>query len=519
MAIKERISDEDMILYEILRHPIMSMEFIRSIDLPNDEEIEYEQYQKEMACDFSNTVSYTCGRAIGKTFTLSGLIIWLLINKAFPENYIVYSVPNKVHLSPVWDELIRLLRQNSVLRHFMPKSTGINASDFKITLLNGATLMCRIAGNDNTGRNVVGLHTPFFIIDEANLYEWKSWIELQFTINTFQSGHRLMVSGVPSGMRENNVLYYVDQISDTFTKHHITALQNPRYSEEDHERDLVQYGGIDGEDYKRNVLGQHGTPVSAIFDRALMKINPYPIYRLKFNGIKLSNRIGDYLEKLRTLPSVPVEAKHVIMGVDLGYTDPTAIFILYKNKKGFIKFHARIQLNKVAYPLQTKIIDYLDTKFNPIVIGIDEGSSGISEIQRMKMDETLAYKNYEERIIPIAFQSNIEMGFDNDGEEIVQKVRPFSITLLQEYTNSHRIIYTSTDLEFVSELERMTYMRTPSGNTVYKTLSIHGGSGVGDDHFTSAMLCGILAYYLTEEMLEINPRKRKLAKARWVYTR
>jgi len=515
LALKERPSREDLIFLEILKHPVLSQEFIRNVDSrETDEPFEFTDYQKEMLCDFNKTVSITCGRAVGKTEVLKAIITWITTNNFF-NDYIVYSVPNKVHLSPVWDGLVRLFRTNSFLKHFIARNTGINSSDHKITLLNGATLMCRISGNDGTGRNVVGLHTPFFIVDEGGLYEWKSWIELQPTINTFVPGSRLIVSGVPTGLRESNVLYFVDQVSEAFTHHRVSALQNPRYSDEDHQRDIEQYGGKDSEDYKRNVLGQHGAPQSAIFDRSLMEIKQYPVFQVGIDGKKLGNSIQEYLEILTMLAPVPPEAKEVILGVDLGYVEPAVFMILYKNSRGQIKFHLRLQLNSVPYPIQARILDYMDTKYNPVIIGVDEGHTGFSEIQRLKLDRTLLHKNYEERLVPVAFQSNIVLGTDLDGEEIKQKVKPYAINLLREWTNTHRIVYSSSDLDMVTELERMVYTRNPSGQQVYKTLSPTGG-GIGDDHNTSALLCGLLAYYLNYEMVGMNPHKKRLLRARWV---
>lgn len=516
MALKQKPKHEDLILYHIVSHPVLFSEFYRNVDLEeHDQPIELTQYQKEQLCDFAPEVSMSQARATGKTFTLSSLMHWLLINNAFPGDYIIYSVPNKVHLKPVWDIMVRELRTNSFLKHFISRTTGINASEFIIRLLNSTTLMCRITGNDGTGRNVVGLHTPFFLIDEAALYEWKSWIEMQPTINKHTPGYRLIVAGVHSGVRDENVLYFVDQISDSFTKHRHSALENPRYSEKQHQDDIKRYGGVDSDDYIRNVLGLPGRPSYAIFDRSLMSISNYPTFKIVLDGLRLKEDISEYLNHLRMLPPLPDEARDCIIGVDLGYSpDPTAIWVMYKNRSGVFKFHAKIRMNKVSYPLQMKLLDYLDSKYKPLVIGIDEGNTGKSEIQRLKLDPALAHKNYAERVVPVAFKSNIIMGKDAEGEDIKQELKPFIVTVAQEFTNSGRLVYTSTDYDFISELERMTHTKTANGNDVYRTLGIAGGQ-MGEDHFTSAMLCALMAYYKTVEMEEINPSKKKLYVARF----
>ena len=152
MPIREKISDKEWMLYEVLRHPILFGEFYRNLDLPKGkDEWEYSPYQKEYLGDFSPYVSLCCGRAVGKTVTLTDYILWIMINNIYPEEYILYTVPNKVHLEPVFFSLIRELRNNSLLKNFIAPKSGINSSNFTITLLNSSQLVCRIAGQSGTG--------------------------------------------------------------------------------------------------------------------------------------------------------------------------------------------------------------------------------------------------------------------------------------------------------------------------------------------------------------------------------
>jgi hypothetical protein len=106
------------------------------------------------------------------------------------------------------------------------------------------------------------------------------------------------------------------------------------------------------------------------------------------------------------------------------------------------------------------------------------------------------------------------LGIDADGEEIKTKLKPFSVSLVQEYTNAHKLVYSSTDLEFVTELERMTYHKTPRGDIVYKTLTPKGGEK-GEDHHTAALLCSMVAHYTLRDQKIYGPRNRKLAKFSW----
>lgn len=510
--IQEKIKDEDWQLYEIVRNPALFGEFFKNIDIEDEENIfSYSDYQTEFLCDFHNYVSLCCGRAVGKTESITDYILWLLVNHLF-DTYILYIVPNKVHLEPVFNRLVNFLRRNTFLSNFIEVNKGINSSNNTISLVNGAQLVCRIAGTSGTGANVIGLHTPIIIVDESGYFPWGTWLELQPVLNTFTTGHKMWVSGVPTGLRENNVCYLADEVDPSYSRYRISSHKNPRYSAADEVRNVAQYGGVDSDDYSHFVLGRHGSPTFAVFDRRLMKILDYPVYKSTINGIEI-REIEEIYRRLSLLPPIP-DHNIAIMGIDLGYTDPTSIIIMYE-KSGIIKEHVRIILNKVKYPFQEKIIDFLDTKFeNPSVIGIDSGNEqGV--IQHLLFDESYMHKDYSKRMIPIKFGAWMSLGTNADGEEIKVKVKPQSVSLLQEYSNTHRIVYSSTDNDLITELERMTYSKSPNGDIVYKTLTPGGGQR-GDDHNTSAILCAMMSYFLLVDNLSFTKPMKRLAMSRWV---
>lgn len=505
-----------MALFEILRHPIFCTEFIYNIDRTEefDDRFEFSWYQEEILCDFNDHVSVATCRASGKTVSLSSIIIWMLVFQVFPDDYILYTVPSKVHLEPVFTNLVRQFRSNSFLKNFLDKGSGINGSDYKITLLNQSSLLCRIAGQSGTGANLIGLHTPIILVDEGGYFPLPAFQEMQPSLNVWTPGYREMVAGVPTGLREGNVLYMSDVDNASYTKHRVSAHDNPRVTEGDIERFKIQYGGEDTDDYIHYVMGQHGKPVFSLFDRNLLEIETYPVTKLDIDGIKMSDNLADIVTKLSVFPSIKHKDYGVIMGIDLGYTEPTAIFIMYIDANDRIKFHGKIKLSKVSYPIQEKIIDMLDTKFKPQLIGMDEGNAGKSVRQHLVQDKEYMHKNYDKRLVSIDFSSSLVIGIDSNGAEIKSKTKPFTVSVLQDYSNNHKIVYSTTDTDTISELERMTYTKSVNGDIAYRTLTDRGGKK-GEDHFTSALLCGIGAYHLTNGMVFERERK-PLMRPSWV---
>ena len=864
MALVKRLNERELALVEIFKHPVWCSEFLRSLDEEGErleEEWEYTIYQKEFLCDFNSFVSICCGRSVGKTVSIMDKLVWFCINKFWNET-IVYTVPARVHLEPVFLRLTNWFRKHFLLKHYTGR-TGINSQNFTIKLNNGVTVDCRIAGQSGTGANVVGLHVPIILLDEAGFYPWGTWIELLPTLNTWQSGFQLIVSGVPTGLREKNVLYFTDQVDKTFTTHQISAHENPRYTEADEVRNIKQYGGVDGDDYIHMVLGQHGAPSFSMFDREKMALENYSVFRATLTGQKIKEDNTHLFRFYNSLPAVPSSSKGIMFGVDLGYcysedtevltsrgwmkhtsiikkdtvacfdpethklvwdkplylweqdyvgdmievdgrstnfmvspehsvfvsktfgdtpqqytelkakelltlsnnrfrvkiaaqsdtcygpdtfklpyyycdrsdrddsvkevsmsvwlqflgwfisegsatanrnwevnitqgvnkyaaeidllfskmpyivsrreaktsagntqvswritckslcmwlreqcgvgsknkkipdfvfncsttdkelflrtllmgdgshlncgnespayisssellldqvqhlalslgyastksfyaqdaigrvsvmnrtentlyrdtsvkkvpyngkiyclktttgfyvtrrkgkpafqgnTEDTVIMIMNRAKEqGPWRFLARITLKQVTYPQQEAILDTLDSHFNPRILAVDEGSAGKSLVQHLQIDDKYKRKKYKERLIPIAFRSNIQIGVDADGEPIEVRAKQFGMQLLQSKANNHDIIFSKMDEALIGELERTTYSKTSSGELVFKALTPKGGTRKAKDHNTAALICFVLGVYLTEELDDYLWNKRViLFRTQWV---
>jgi hypothetical protein len=516
MAIVEKVyGPEDLVLYEILKNPILACEFIYNYDKRDiDEKFEFTPYQRQMLADFSPYQVYCTARATGKTVSMTSLLLWLVVFNVFPKESIMFATPSKIHLAPVWDNLVKYFRSNTFLKTFIGVNTGINSSDYTIKLLNFCTIACRIAGQSGTGANFAGAHVPVQFAEEAGYFPWAAFQEMQPCLNTFTPGFREIVAGVPTGLRESNVLYFADQVSSTYSKHRVSALDNPRFTEKDQQQAIEQYGGEDSDDYTHYVLGQHGKPVFALFDRNNMSLTSDPVYKLILSGMQLEDNMAEYISNLSVFPPIPNRDDKVLFGIDLGYTEPTAIVILYQDRFGKLHFHGRIRLDKVSYVIQERIIDLLDTKFRPSIIGIDYGGVGRPVVHQLLEGTEYLNKEYAKRIEMIDFSSSVILGMDSDGTEIKSKTKPFATSILQDYSNNHKLVFSNTDLEMVTELERMTYTKTPSGEIVYRTLTQKGGKK-GEDHFTSALLCASMAYYLKNDYMAYKPQKRALAKPGW----
>jgi len=509
MSIVEKVNDEELALYEVLRHPVFCCEFLRELD--DEEDWEYTQYQQEMLCDYAPRVSFCTARTVGKTTVLEDIVIRHAINQFFDS--LLFTTPNKVHIDPVFFRITRFIRFNSFLKHFIA-SKSINFQTSTIKFLNGFLFEGRIAGTSGGGANVVGLHKPLVFIDEAGYYPWGTWIELSPVLNTWETGHQIIVSGVPTGVRSGNVLWYVDKIDEIFTKHNISAHQNPRYSEADDKRNIKQFGGRDSDDYRHLVLGEHGTPSHALFDRERMQIQDYLYPIVRIWRTEYRDDYGAILSRLSSLPRIPAFAEMRAIGIDIGFGggEPTVIITLYK-AGGKWKLASRIILHQIKSPIQRQVIEFVFRHYNPDFIAIDMTGGGKTFYQELK-DMSV---DWGDVLVPIDFNKTVVIGYDDADKELKVRVKRLAMQQLIQDINGHEIIMPD-DEEVISELERTISIRGASGESMYRTLTPLG-SLRGADHNMVALSCFSMGwYYKTSDEFGIGkkPPLRMLISPRWM---
>lgn len=509
----ERLTEEELALYEVLRHPVWCYEFLSRLE-SEESVFEFTSYQKEILLDFNNMVSIRAGRAVGKTQSLIAKITWHAVNGFFRE--VLYTVPNRSHLDPVFLGIQKKFRVNPFLKYWLGRFS-VNAQQFMIKFMNNFTLICRIAGTSGTGVNVVGLHVPVIILDESSYYDWRTWVELQQVLNDWEEGNQMVVAGVPDGRREKSVLYACDT-SPSFTKHRISAYDNPRFTKEAEQRAIEQFGGKDSQDFIRQVLGEHGTPTFSMFDRENMRIEEYMYPTIRVFGDKIKSDVHALDRIAINLPLPPKRSDSLVLGVDLGFTEPTAIIALYLlDNIWYILF--RVELHQVNYDIQERFIDDLNDRYNFNFIGLDVGAGGQGKAVYNDFLYRPEFKNsrYEEKIIPVEFGGTVVVGVDESGKELKERVKPFSVTKLQQMVNSYEIAFSRKDDDLLTELERITYSKSSAtGQIVYKA-STPGGGDRGADHNFAALLTFAMVVFNKYDALLGRPNKPKLYKSKWIY--
>jgi hypothetical protein len=502
LALLKKLDLNELVLLEILEHPVLNPEFLRK---EVDPLWEHTPYQRLVLADCGNFVSFRASRAIGKTETLIDKVIYFAVNDFFPSKVMSIVTPNRIHLSPIWRRLLQWLGSHPFLQHFRH---AVNSQIYDLQFANDVTLDCRIAGIQGTGSTVIGLHTSFLVVEEAGFLNWQTWVELLPTINNWELGFQVFVCGTPSGERENNVLYFTDEISTQYNRHRVSSFENPRYTEEAKQRDIEQYGGEDSDDYQRLVLGEHASPVVRLFSRETINTSKFPMFTATISNKDLEE---DPTKILRLFDSLPQPSDIVACGIDLGYVDPTVISIFKLVNDVWLNF-ARITLEQIEYPKQLTFLDRLDTYYGFSFLAIDEGHSGLIFSQELTSGK-YAHKGYDKRLIPLNFGQSVELGTDLDGNVLKAPSKNLSVEKLRSLLDTKKLAFSENDDKLLSELERVESINSPSGKAIFRVRTPGGGLR-GEDHIFASLLCFSYALYIREDY-SVKQKHVRLLGGRW----
>lgn len=529
MQDSEELTSEEWALVNIIKNPVTFREFI------NEGDENWQPLEPHERAWTSSTAQYLCmccGRGVRKTTTMIELTYYWMINKMFipGDPGLLVFVPNKAQKDAIFPRIRDACMQHWLMK-MMVDANRINVAEGRITFYNGFTFILRIAGSEGKESNVISIHTSRIWIDEAQDFPWRAWLSVQNVLKFDIEGHMLWVSGVPNGERRENVLYECDVDDEKYISFNIAKTLMSWWSPELEYEERKRYKAVqeDSEDYKHYVLGQHGVPTLSVFDRVRFMKEDYdvPVVVLTQQLYENTKRIEPdgviryHINELINCP--PLERKYgqspkIGLGWDVGYSpDPTIFFLMYQDlDSGVWKNLMRIRLQRVEYTLQRETLLWLDKVYNFDFIGIDMGGPGkvvYQELTSEVADEEYKKRKYDQRIYPVEFGGRMAVAVQEENNEIIEtkdNVKRVAVETVSRWVHEHKFAFSKDDDNLMAELERTKFLRTASGEPLYKTT---------DDHQFAAMMCAVMAYehyYGIPLLIPKTEVRPKLLTAKWI---
>jgi len=433
----------------------------------------------------------------------------------------VFVTANQAQMSMPQSRFISRFTSSPFLKDFLKGRINKSIGIMEFPRKNGGSLKfwMRIAGS-NGEQNMVGLHVPRIIGDEAQLFPLPAYTQLMPAYNQWESKRQQIWGGVPNGLR-NSTLYLLDMQTPKYKKYRIPAPNNVMgYSYENYMDDLRRYGGESDDRFQQLVLGRHGAAAYQVIPRETITIETYPFYNQRYNSTQVTKGIH-YNEVLERQP-LPQGLERIMFAVDPGFADPTIIQIIGRDDKGIWRTYSRYRLTRIDFNEQQNIIHWLDDYYRPnqIVIDIGAGGQGSSIMHNMMYGDPYKNRAYDKRFMGIQFAEKLVSGYNDEGEELFQEAKSFAATELARIIQEGKLRFSELDNEGLSQMERIAKKKSINGKDTFfvisqKNVSGRGGAGADeDDHIFASFICFALA--AKDDV--INPYIKKLGRPKGSHT-
>ncbi len=192
---------------------------------------------------------------------------------------------------------------------------------------------CNITHNSG----VKGMHQPDMVIDEAQDYPERGWVEIEETIMQEFDDWSVRVYGVHSGNRASTFYEMARKHPERVTN--VTRLQAPDWGPKQKQDKIDQYGSTTSPEYQRNILGVASDAASEWFTlhRLMMCIDQGPAngdaMDSAYNSSEYQSQTlrGEEFDLMADVPvgsvlDLPAKFDDVYVGMDVGLNkDPTVI--------------------------------------------------------------------------------------------------------------------------------------------------------------------------------------------------
>jgi hypothetical protein len=414
-----RLEDDDWALFAMLCDPVYMSELLFTDPKNKDRGGCYHvmDYQLPLFRMTTNYEGKPCARSVGKTESIKARGVCHAFRRQGEDMLI--TAPELIHLLPLTDAIEERIANTRLTREFLDRrnqKTGFTHKPFQCDFLDGTKIIGRIPKLSGTG--VKGQHVPDLIVEEAQDYPEKGWIEVHETVikdHTDAEGKPDFMYhfyGVHSGARDGR--FYKLSTSGEFVVTQITAMMRPGWGPDEKRRAAAMYGGTQAPDYKRNILGEAGGASSAFFVTSRLmacldqdRESQYNTVEWKrqallteevdsmLGEVERSERDSAMYELLGQLLDLPeIKGQQIYGGMDIGLVnDPTVITIWTveadRQRKSRLKLVRMIHLWRFREKQIRQVLYHIGWKYGAKLrgIGMDVTGLGLPIFQAMEDDE------------------------------------------------------------------------------------------------------------------------------------
>lgn len=317
------------------------------------------------------------------------------------------------------------------------------------------------------------------IVVHNSTYPERGWKEIVETVKIQNPKARWRCHGVTMGPGNT----FDDKVSGndpTWIVKKLPAMYRPNWTEKERQDKIIEYGGYESLDFKRNILGSaEGADSSLLVLNRLMacvdtdelsEFNMSEYYNV-FVSDALLHEADDILD-LVDPPISHTEYKKVWIGMDYGLTTSLSCILVFAEvqlpgeKFGRLKLVSKIMMMKIPTEQQVKVLKHLMFIYRPLALSFDAHGVGMPAFDWLQkevredpdvawmLDRVKGYSFSENIIVDMDERIDINTNIPDDWERaaIVRKTSDHSLDILRLVVDTGKI-WLPYDKEFIGELQ------------------------------------------------------------------
>lgn len=354
MIEKKALTEDELMAGLVLVDPLLFRLFFFADELTEEPSLE----QKLIVCDQSNRVMLCTGRKVIKTIHIEALILQEGITHTGAEqggmDEGLLFTPRDTHLELILDRLWGRIGRVPFIKALIAKDK--RGESPILEFYTGLRFYFKIEGSSGTDVNMVGIRATIIIGDEC---AFSNHVCHRSRLQTALPGCRWLYAGVPNGVR-NSPFYEIDQttVGRGWSKHKYPTYVNPIYQNIAAKEKLIDdFGGVETQGYKNNVLGEWGEEMVSSFPPGSIAVRYAAPYFIR----EISNVNDEDLEQVGRIVGIgSVRCDRFAVGWDYGFSpDPTEVVGAYTNGDDEWQCYFRVTMRRVPMPHQARIINYI----------------------------------------------------------------------------------------------------------------------------------------------------------------
>ena len=430
----------------------------------------------------------TCGsRNVGKSYGIQMRVA--IFPWCHPGQHMLLTAPELNHLRPLTNAVEDRLKSTWLLRQMLPtgsKSDGFTrAPHWEAQFVNGAKVISRLP--QKTGLGVKGMHVLMIEQDEAQDYG-AGWAEVPETLNRGTPGARWRVHGVPRGVRDR--FYDITQGVGDWVVHRPMAMMRPSWCKAERDEKIKMYGGSrQSNDYRRNLLGEHGDSSNALFvlarliacvdmnDGSTYNSDVYKRISMDFEALEGESpliKLDFPIEHRRGWDQAPKGYSSYHGGADVGVTIHPSEVLIFGQRAGTSKEHLdlllRVNMQRIALIDQEAVIHRIFEWYGEklVTFGVDSTGVGADLAQRLELafpGRATGYHFSSKQVVGVE-DRELNYGETEEDLEVMRDIITYSSDLLREIVDAKEMTLPN-DNELLQEFQGQTYIIVRSSSDPY----------------------------------------------------